>query len=211
RTIMKIQGHGLVHSTLFFLFLGFASRSCTEDYLDVVPNDQLSGATFWKSEKDIQMALAGAYRGWENGMNIVMGDAMSDNDYSHLAVTGFQQVANGNVSPQNVLIGTGARAFSYLQVRKYNDFLENMEAMNLDASLKERLGAEVRFLRAYDYFLKAMYFGDMPLITQTISSAELPARTPVSEIQAFILNELDAGSKILPVQNVVESQGHISS
>lgn len=207
---MKFQGYGLLRNIIVLVLTVVVSSSCTEDYLDVVPNDQLSGATFWKSERDIQMALAGAYRGWENGMNIVMGDAMSDNDYSHLAVTGFQQVANGNVSPQNVLIGTGARAFSYLQVRKYNDFLENLEVMDLDPGLKEILSAEVRFLRAYDYFLKAMFYGDMPLITQTIPSTALPARTPVAEIHAFILSELEAIAPQLPVQNVVESKGHIT-
>jgi hypothetical protein len=185
--------------------------ACTKSYLDVVPDDQLSSATFWKTKEDAAMALAGCYRGWENGMNIVVGDAMTDNDYSHMTVTGYQQVGNGSVSPQNVLVGTGARAFSYVQIRKYNNFLENVQQMTaLDDAEKQKMMAEVRFLRAYDYFLKVMFFGDMPLITQTIPSTELPARTPASEIQAFILSELAEISNVLPVQNVIESKGHIT-
>ncbi len=196
----------------FAIIIASALFSCTKGFLDVVPNDQLSGPTFWKTEADANMALAGAYRNWEVGMNIVLGDAMTDNDYSHMRVTGYQQVGNGTVSPQNVLVGTGARAFTYTQIRKYNDFLENVSAMSaLDENKKQVMMAEVRFLRAYDYFLKAMFFGDMPLITTTIPSTELPSRTPVAEIHSFILTELDEISKILPVQNVVESKGHITA
>lgn len=192
------------------ILISLGLSSCTDKFLDAVPNDQLSGATFWKTESDINMALAGAYRGWENGMDVVMRDAMTDNDYSWMAVTGYQQVGNGTVNPQNVTIGNGGRVFSYTQIRKYNSFLENIEGMTLDATLKEKLKAEVRFLRAYDYFLKSMFFGDMPLITKTIPSTELPARTPVAQIQAFILDELDKISKILPVQNNITAKGHMT-
>ena len=194
--------------SVIFLSLGMAS--CTDKFLDAVPNDQLSGATFWKTESDINMALAGAYRGWDNGMDVVMRDAMTDNDYSWLTVTGYQQVGNGSVNPQNVTIGNGGRVFSYAQIRKYNSFLENIEGMTIDAALKEKLKSEVRFLRAYDYFLKAMFFGDMPLITKTTASTELPARTPVAQIHAFILDELDKISKILPTQNNILAKGHMT-
>lgn len=192
------------------MFLSFGMTSCTEKFLDAVPNDQLSGATFWKTESDINMALAGAYRGWDNGMDVVMRDAMTDNDYSWMAVTGYQQVGNGTVNSQNVSVGNGGRVFSYAQIRKYNSFLENIEKMSIDATLKEKLKAEVRFLRAYDYFLKAMFFGDMPLITKTIPSSELPARSPVAQIHTFILDELDKISKILPIQNNITAKGHIT-
>jgi len=192
------------------IIVSMGLSSCTDKFLDAVPNDQLSGATFWKTESDINMALAGAYRGWENGMDVVMRDAMTDNDYSWMAVTGYQQVGNGTVNPQNVSIGNGGRVFSYAQIRKYNSFLENIEGMTIDGALKEKLKAEVRFLRAYDYFLKSMFFGDMPLITKTIPSTELPSRTPVAQIHAFILDELDKISKILPVQNNITAKGHMT-
>lgn len=207
---MEIMTKKNIKYIILILFMVSGVSSCTDKFLDAVPNDQLSGATFWKTENDVNMALAGAYRGWENGMDVVMRDAMTDNDYSWMAVTGYQQVGNGTVSPQNVSIGNGGRVFSYTQIRKYNDFLENIEGMTLDANLKERLKAEVRFLRAYNYFLKIMFFGDMPLITQTIPSSELPSRTPVAQIQTFILDELDKISPILPVQNNIQSKGHIT-
>src|SRR5690606_807042 len=110
----------------------------------------------------------------------------------------------------NVTIGNGGRVFSYAQIRKYNSFLENIEGVNINANLKEKLKAEVRFLRAYNYFLKVMFFGDMPLITQTILSSELPSRTPVAQIQAFIIDELEKIAPNLPVQNNIDAKGHIT-
>src|SRR6185503_19651477 len=131
---------------LIILLFGLGMISCAKKFLNPVPNTQLSDATFWKSIDDANMALAGCYRGWENGMNIVMGDAMTDNDYSWLAVTGYQQVGNGTVNPQGVLLGTGAQVFSYAQIRKYNNFLEHMDKMDIDSTVKNELKAEVRFL-----------------------------------------------------------------
>lgn len=191
--------------------MGLWILSCTKNFLNPVPNTQLSDATFWKTITDANMALTGCYRGWENGMNIVMGDAMTDNDYSWLAVTGYQQVGNGTVNPQGVLLGTGAQAFSYTQIRKYNNFLEHVDKMDIDSSIKNELEAEVRFLRAYDYFLKIEYFGDMPLITQTVTTNSKPQRTTVADIQSFILSELDQISKLLPVENEIKSKGHITA
>lgn len=202
----------LKYYLLLIVSIEFYATSCTKDkLLEVVPNGTLSGSTFWKTKSDADLALAGCYRDWEIGMNIAMGDAMADNDYSQLAITGYENVGNGSVTPQNVLIGTGARAFSYSQIRKYNNFLENIDNVTMADSLKEKYKAEVRFLRAYDYFLKVQFFGDMPLITQTTLSSNLPSRTPVASIDSFILNELAAISKILPVQNLLQSKGHMTS
>jgi starch-binding outer membrane protein, SusD/RagB family len=39
--------------------------SCGDSFLDVAPKDKLSDATFWKTEKDVTMALNGCYKGWE--------------------------------------------------------------------------------------------------------------------------------------------------
>lgn len=105
------------------LFIGLGMVSCTEKYLDAVPNDQLSGATFWKTESDINMALAGAYRGWDNGMDVVMRDAMTDNDYSWLTVTGYQQVGNGTVNAQNFSFNAASMVIPSIFSRKELYFL----------------------------------------------------------------------------------------
>lgn len=195
--------------SLFFL-LGLFIISCGESFLDSYPTDQFSSATFWKTKQHADMALAGAYRGWEDGLMILRRDEMTDNGYNHLHLVGISNVANGTVNPDNVG-GDVIRAFSYSRIRKYNDFLENIDNVEMDEALKERYKAEVRFLRAYDYFQKVEYFGDMPLVIRTLAPDEFVGRDPASQIREFILSELAEIAEILPVQNMRQSNGHVTS
>lgn len=60
---------------------------------------------------------------------------------------------------------------------------------------------ELRFLRAYYYFELARAYGDVPLVTTTLTNAQANSveRTPVSEVFKFIVDECDAVAEYLPV------------
>lgn len=52
---------------------------------------------------------------------------------------------------------------------------------------------EVRFLRAYYYFLLVQTFGDVPLVTDRIDEVRLEfERTPAAEVYTFIIEEMEA-------------------
>lgn len=140
---------------------------------------------------------------------------MSDNGYEQY-VWGYRKKGNGEVDPTNVTeggrpYGTGNEWFTYERVRKYNNFLAKIDNITMDAALKEQYKAEVRFLRAYDYFNKVMLFGGVPLVTELVDADYTPPRTSALEVKQFILDELAEISEVLPVQNVLESKGHITS
>lgn len=192
--------------------------SCGDSFLDVTPKDRLTDATFWSNEQDVTMALNGCYRGWESIFNIVYLDAASDNGYEQFNYN-YQSIANGTLRASSS-IGTGSafvdgfstRWFLFDRNRKYNNFLKKVEDVEMDANLKRQYQAEVRFLRAYDYFNKVMLYGDMPLVKELIEDPTESnlSRTPKAEIEAFILDELNAVAQILPEKNVIESKGHIT-
>jgi hypothetical protein len=194
--------------------------SCNDSFLDVAPADQLSDATFWRSEQDITMALNACYRGWESAMNVVFLDACSDNGYEQFDYF-YQPVGNGRLlstsstgltASWSELQGVSTKWFTYDRIRKYNNFLEKAEPIAIDASLKECYKAEVRFLRAYDYYNKVMFYGDIPLIDKVITAgaeAALP-RTPKTEVADFVLKEMAEIANILPAQNTIEAGGHIT-
>lgn len=201
---------------LIVLVSTLAINACT-DMLDVTPTDQLSNPLFWQSEADVRLALAGAYHGWESGVNILYLDSSSDNGYEQFN-SGFRERINGDVHANigqvtwpDPASGNVAQWFTYERIRKYNNFLTKIEDVELDAVIKERNRAEVRFLRAYDYFNKVMFYGDVPLVLEIQPSDVTMPRTPSSEVKQFILDELEEISGQLPVQNVIESQGRITS
>ena len=65
---------------------------------------------------------------------------------------------------------------------------------------------ELRFLRAYFYFELFRAYGDVPLVTTTLTNAQANtiSRTPADEIVKFIVDELDAVAPYLPVSYTTE-------
>ena len=70
---------------------------------------------------------------------------------------------------------------------------------------------EVRFLRAYFYFELFRSYGDVPLVTTTLTNAQANSvtRTPADEIVKFIVDELDAVAPYLPVSYLTEVNNEI--
>ena len=70
---------------------------------------------------------------------------------------------------------------------------------------------ELRFLRAYFYFELFRSYGDVPLVTTTLTNAQANSitRTPADEIVKFIVDELDAVAPYLPVSYLSEVNSEI--
>lgn len=173
------------------------SSSCTKDFLDRVPTDALSDATFWTNDKDAIAGVNGCYKGWEDGYNILYMDAASDNCYNPFPWEGYTDIGNGFAAPANT---TNATRWNFIVVRKCNSVLENIEKPVMDENLRSRLKAETRFLRAYQYFIMNRLYGDVPLVTKTLNIAEANSltKTPAADVVKFILDELGACAADLP-------------
>ena len=78
----------------------------------------------------------------------------------------------------------------------YNNWIQQMELFPY----------ELRFLRAYFYFELLRTYGDVPLVTTTLTTMQANniKRTPADEIVNFIVDELDAVAPYLPVSYVTE-------
>lgn len=78
----------------------------------------------------------------------------------------------------------------------YSDWVKQMELFPY----------ELRFLRAYFYFELFRAYGDVPLVTTTLTNAQANniSRTPADDIVKFIVEELDAVAPYLPVSYMTE-------
>ena len=83
----------------------------------------------------------------------------------------------------------------------YNNWVQQMELFPY----------ELRFLRAYFYFELLRSYGDVPLVTTTLTNAQANTitRTPADEIVKFIVDELDAIAPYLPVSYITEVNSEI--
>ncbi len=198
---------------------------CKKDFLDRQPQDAYSNSSLWTSASDANAALAGVYNGqynpgtpsnysddgngWATATWIVYFDTMTDNAYSQYPWEGFQAYGNGSVNPTT---GDANLWNNYTCVQRCNYFLANIGKTPMDATLKAQMIAQVKFIRAYEYFLMSQLYGDVPLITSNLTPAQANAvtRTPKAEVTKFILTELAAATADLPTSYGSADVGHIT-
>ena len=179
-----------------FCVAGLVSLMSCES-LDQNPLKELGENTFWNTEAEVLFAVTGLYNGWENGSQIFYLDCVSDNSNNDFSHEGFQQLGNGTATPTNP--GNAASRYTFSHIRRANWILENIDKAPISDDLKKRLVAEVRTIRAYRYLDLVTLFGDVPLITQTLTIPEsYIEKTPKEKIYEFLENELKDAAADLP-------------
>lgn len=174
-----------------YIMIGAAAlmtASCS-DFLDTAPLDALSPSTTWQTEQDAQKFAIGCYSGWEDGGTLLYMDCTSDFGYNNFSWEGYKDLANGNMTQAN----SGASFYSYTIVRRCNTFLENIGNIQFaDEAVKKDLIAQVRVIRAYQYFIMNWAYGGVPIIENynTAEEAQVPRKTE-QEVRDFIAKELD--------------------
>lgn len=200
-----------------YIILTLILFSSCSDFLDREPNDTLFPGIFWETENDAKLALTACYRGYE-GDDILYRDCASDDAYNFHRHEGYQALGDGSI----VAGETNATSyFSYYSIRKCNEFLENIDKVQFkdDAKLtaqqkKNAHIAEVRFIRAYNYFIMTQFYGDVPLVTKTFrtpNEAKVP-RDPREKVERFIISELQdiSSNKYLLEQQDRADKGRIT-
>jgi hypothetical protein len=194
--------------------------ACKKDFLDRQPLNAYSNSTLWTSANDATAALNGVYSGWSSGwsdnaagwadgFNVMYFDCISDNAYSQYSWEGFQSYGNGYITPTD---GNADNLWNYTTIQKCNFFLANIDKTPMDNTLKKQMIAQVKFIRAYQYFMLSQLYGDVPLVLTSLTPAQanVVARTPKADITKFILSELTAAIPDLAASYSAADAGHIT-
>jgi len=203
------------------ILIGFLT-GC-EDFLDRQPLDQLSTETFWKTESDAMLALTGVYfiEGqnstgakqnydlWNQDAHLRLFEATTDNGFEKdNGVTDFN---NGDLTPAYGPV-RDLWTTCYRKIAKCNNFLDHIDNVTMDQTKLSEMKAEVRAIRAFDYFYLAFLWGDVPLIKTVLSVDEsnTVTRNPRSEVMTFVIDELKSAITDLPVTRPNEQKGRIT-
>ena len=103
----------------------------------------------------------------------------------------------------------------YNNVRKCNVYIAGVNASSLPDDYKKKRLGEARTIRAYFYTLLWTLYGGVPIITEpddraTQGDAIFHLRASSDETFAFIDNELDAASQLLPSDNSGDAKGRVT-
>ncbi|GGG97253.1 membrane protein [Parapedobacter pyrenivorans] len=173
---------------------------CSKD-LEKFPLDAPSTDTFLKTEAELQAAIVGCL----SPLNLRFGE----NPYVIVFDMYSDIAANRDVTP-HALWGTPTASqvnsiwnTMYTVIARCNFVLDNIGRVeSANEAVIDRATGEARFLRAYAYAVLSQFYGDVPLVTTTLDLADAyVSRDAKSTVVDFILDELEAASVLLPVDN----------
>jgi tetratricopeptide (TPR) repeat protein len=205
--------------TALYLILAFAATitvSCSEDFLDITNQNELSSANFYSKIENFDLALNGTYDAVKNldlfGQTFYVQTLVSlphEADYWNAQCRNEVQSSDGNVF-------VAWRGF-YRIVARANDILENapkFQATGLTAGETDQLNkivAQTHFLRGFAYFHLVRLWGEgsyatdstklaVPIITKVAGTRDemMIPRATVAEVYQHILGDFKAAEAGLP-------------
>jgi len=191
-------------------------NQCGEDFLDTVPLSNISTQSYFKTATDADNALVGCYNqiaGQVWNLSVIL-QVTSDNNYA------------GGDNPENFRFDnmirqapgeycTNAWIALYGTINRCNNvlkFVPDIDDPMLDeGSRREIIQGEATFLRALSYFNLVRIWGDVPLTTTATESMEPEVinlyRSPVNDVYAQIISDLEYSISVLPKADVPAQQG----
>jgi hypothetical protein len=205
------MNYSKIKNTLIAAMLVFAGVSCDTDLLETVPNDRISSAIFWQTPNDALLAVNSLYNDLE-GVNLLSFDAITDIAHTNEPFDVQAYIEQGNYDALNNKIHT-QWANAYKGIAAANLFLENIDNISFpDENLRNRYKAEAQTLRAYQYIKLVPLYGDVPLITQTLTleDSRNVTREKAAVVWDFVDKELEDASSHLPDSYDASNKGRIT-
>jgi starch-binding outer membrane protein, SusD/RagB family len=188
---------------ILIILITVVIASCSEDFLNLVPESSITSGNFYKTESHFEQALVGAYtsvRAVKGSVaSWVMGEMRSDNTHLEFNITnrgtGFVEREYTDFFMDDVNSGLVASMYNscYVGIGRTNEILASVQDGSFSQESKDRIFGQASFLRALFYFDLVRYFGGVPLYLAPVKGsgdAYLP-RSSTNEVYQAIIKDLE--------------------
>lgn len=204
-----------------FLLLTVAFAACSDDFLEIAPQDLVTEEKFLSSEKDAQELLNSAYDAltFDNflgGHCQHLSELMADNYNVTPAIMNNADWQAHATWTTDIFLGTtfelmkdgfkGSARANYLLAR-----IDNVPGISTDA--RKRMTAEAKFVRAVCYFELVRLFGQPygfsadnshpGIVARTTYGIDPQPRNTVKEVYDLVIADLQQAAADLPARNGV--------
>ena len=182
---------------LYVIILGgllLGATSCNDKFLEKYPLDKINDASFWKTASDVEMYANQFYSDLKNPNYVWQDDNKTDNNGP-----GSRDTYTWDLYTVPTTGGGWGKA-DWLGIRRCNYALDRIALMEKSDGLLKSEG-EIRFFKAFYYFIKVKTFGDVPWLEhdlQTDSDDLKRARDPRGTVIGNMLKDLDFAIASLP-------------
>lgn len=209
--------------TLFSLLILVSVTACNEDFLVQTDPNAVAASSYYQNENDVLLGLNGVYQSLRNNNGIAEGsmlfseersDNTGRNDNQSNAGEPFQ-FNDFSLLPSNTYLKSHWLAL-YQIITRANQVLAGMENVTFTkADTKTQYQAEAKFIRALIYFHLVRKWGDVPLVTQPLNSADEVLANTFREKKEVVYQQIvtdltDVANSPLPDHQPVASKGRVS-
>ncbi|MGA0555597.1 RagB/SusD family nutrient uptake outer membrane protein [Larkinella sp. VNQ87] len=188
-----------------------ALAGCQDDFLALSPATDRNTVNFYQTAADFNNAVVGTYAslkqsGTYNTSLYWMGEVSTDNTNYGVTtrqavnVDNFQFIDHTYTSLNDIIYA--AWRDHYKGISRANAILTRIETAGIADNLKTQYKGEAQFLRALLYFNLVRLYGDVPLVTTEITTADGAStltRTPAEDVYKLIISDLQSAEQALPV------------
>ncbi|MBX6361572.1 MAG: RagB/SusD family nutrient uptake outer membrane protein [Acidobacterium ailaaui] len=220
---MKNNNFNTATKVVIMVFLLITLFSCKKSFLDITPRHYLTDEDFYINDSDFIQSTNAVYGDMQEFIlkAHILEEGRSDNttydNYLDQGLLGgsmqlglidqFKETSDAQpiADAWNVI---------YSAIKDCNETLWHLRTAKINPSLALRLSGELRFFRAYFYFIAVQYWGDVPLLTSPINTAEEAfaiRRSPVSDVYNTIINDAQFADSTLPLKYTGADIGRITS
>ena len=200
---------------ILYLLLIIAATSCS-DFLEEDPASTMVVDNFYKTEADADAAIVGVYDGLNDQWNIyyrgvyMLAELTTDNaecgqGVANQFIFALNDYTYGPVNDRIETLYTSV----YKTIANANVAVDKIPTIAFNDAKKNRLIGEARFVRALLYFNMVRLFGEVPLVLHQVTAldqANTP-RTPVAEVYAQIISDLEFAEQNLDATNTAANAG----
>lgn len=174
---------------------------CNKDFLDRVPQDQISEPAFWKTPNDLKLYVNNLYKRLGQLRYAAVLDEGSDNA---LATNYKKSQMLGQV-----LVTADAIGNEYTYIRNVNIMIANMDKVT-DPDGNQYKG-EAYYIRAFHYFLLLRAVGGVQIVKKPLKSGDEQLykilRSRRDSVADFILSDLDKAVSLLKKKSDLAKSG----
>lgn len=203
-----------------FLTLSILSlvASCNDDFVDIKDEGQTEVTNFFTTQDDAMQATNAIYsflRSWENsGFPAQYVFGVTGDDVEKGSNPGDASFINAYDNFTFSVSDDGVRGYwigQWQAVNRANQVITNVPKIEMDTTLKNRLIAEARMLRAYFYFNLVRIYGGVPIFDGLPEGGNyLRPRNSAAEVYNFIVSDLTAAAAVLPQTYSASDRGRVT-
>jgi len=178
-------------------FTGFISCELKEELFDTIGPE-----TFYKTERDAQAAINGAYAFIapmykRDGIAAIL---YSADDITYNSKSGNEAIIAEKRGDPSTLYFKTIWDNSYAVINNANLALKYVPNIDMDPNTKNRILGEAYFLRGYMYFNLVRFFGGVPIKTKSTEDTDNlhQPRSSVEDIYKQIFDDLKKASDMMP-------------